>query len=104
MAKCKKFVRKIVDSWHFSLIMTGFTIYALFFDDLRLSLLNKNVDDGFYAFTSFALFMFTIEIIFTSLVVDNYFRSFFFWVDMVATLSLLADIGWITDQFIRYAF
>jgi 2-keto-3-deoxy-L-rhamnonate aldolase RhmA len=29
------------------------------------------------------------------LVVDGYFFKFFFWIDFVSTVTIIADIGWI---------
>jgi len=28
---------------------------------------------------------------------DDYFNGFFFWLDFASTLSLLLDIGWVTE-------
>ena len=41
--------------------------------------------------------MFLLELFLTSLSKDEYFLSFFFWLDLVSTLSILLDIGWISD-------
>jgi len=45
---------------------------------------------------SFALF--TIEILINSVVAEDFKYSFFFWLDIIATLSLIADINWILDR------
>ena len=44
---------------------------------------------------SFALF--TLEIILNSVVDDDFKYSFFFWLDIIATLSLIPDIDWISS-------
>ena len=44
------------------------------------------------------MLFFTLEIVLSSIAIDNYFLSFFFWLDVVGTLSLVGDIGWIVDN------
>jgi hypothetical protein len=38
------------------------------------------------------MFLFSIEILINSMVVDGFKYSFFFWLDLIATLSLIPDI------------
>lgn len=78
--------------------MTILTIYALFGDDVRL-FFSKDIDDFFYGVTSACLFFFTLEII-LSIMKKGYFCSFYFWLDTMATLSLISDIGWIWDPIV----
>lgn len=75
--------------------MTIITIYALFFDDIRVLLFPQDADPVFYAITLFGLICFTIEIILASYAKEDYLLSFFFWLDIVSTLSMVPDIGWI---------
>lgn len=42
--------------------------------------------------TSIALLLFTIEIIVQSIGKDGYANTFFFWLDLVSTVSLITDI------------
>ena len=80
--------------------MTIITIFALFGDDLRLVAFEKGADNTFYFITSISLGFFALEIIFSSLVKKEYFLGFYFWLDVVATVSLIFDIGWIWDTII----
>lgn len=41
--------------------------------------------------------MFSTEILINSCVVDDFKYSFFFWLDIIATLSLIPDIAWIVQ-------
>jgi hypothetical protein len=78
--------------------MTIITFYALFFDDIRLVAFTKSDDDYFFAVTTSCLFFFSFEIVLASYSKkDEYWLSFFFWLDVVSTLSLIPDIGWIMD-------
>ena len=38
-----------------------------------------------------------VELILSSIGKDDYFNSFFFWLDLISTLSLVTDIGPIMD-------
>jgi hypothetical protein len=75
--------------------MTLITIYALFADDLRLLSVDPKYDDIFYASGLFGLIVFTIEIILASYAKEEYLNSFFFWLDIISTVSMVTDIGWI---------
>ena len=75
--------------------MTTITLYALFFDDIRILCLPIYADSIVYSFTTFVLVCFSVEIILHSFADRNYINSFFFWLDVISTLSLIFDIGWI---------
>lgn len=80
--------------------MTLFTVYALFGDDIRLLAASKTHDDGFYAMACVCFILFTLEILLASLAKKDYFFGFYFWLDIISTLSLIPDIGWIWDPII----
>ena len=63
--------------------MTLVTIYALFFDDLRLLISPKTDDDYYYGVTLATMILFFLEIIGNTFVNPKYFNSFFFWLDLV---------------------
>jgi len=77
--------------------MSLVTLYALFADDIRLWAFNKSSDPYFFSFMICALILFAIEIIINSIVVDDYKYSFFFWLDIIATISLIPDIDWLIN-------
>jgi len=72
--------------------MTIVTLYALLGDDLRLLLFPIGADPTFLGLTIFAMFLFTAELILSSIGYLGYFKSFFFWLDLISTISLLSDI------------
>ena len=41
--------------------------------------------------------LFAVEILLNTIVIDNFKYSFFFWLDIIATLSLISDIPWLLD-------
>ena len=81
-------------------IMSTITIYTLFFDDIRSISLSVYDDDICYGITCFCMAAFIIEIFLASISKENYFMTFFFWLDVISTLSMIPDIGWIWDAMI----
>lgn len=90
-------VREVVEGSYITIIMSMTTLYALFGDDLRLWLTDKSADPYFYAGLSLSFLFFTLEIFINSCVVNDFKFSFFWWLDIIATLSLIPDIGWIVE-------
>jgi len=78
--------------------MTTITVYSLFFDDIRAAAVNLEYDSVFYVITIICMACFMIEIFFASLSKEVYFLTFFFWLDLISTLSMIGDIGWITSS------
>ena len=80
------------------------TVYALIGDDIRIIVVTKNHeiwDQVFWILNIFALICFAGELILASIVNKNgYFLGFFFWLDLISTLSILMDIGYLTN-FVR---
>ena len=77
--------------------MTVITIYALLADDIRLLVFPKAADDYFLYLTSLSMILFLFEIILASIGKKDYFNSFFFWLDLLSTLSLVTDIPFLMD-------
>jgi hypothetical protein len=80
--------------------MTLVTIYALFFDDIRILFFPKATDDVFFGITLIGMICFAIEIILASFAKEDYILSFFFYLDIVSTLSMIPDCGWIWNAII----
>lgn len=95
-------VREIIEGKVITTLMTLVTLFALFGDDFRLWFFGSWVDPYQYSILILCFFLFAIEILLNSCVVDDFKYSFFFWLDIIATLSLVIDIAWIVD-WIEYA-
>ena len=88
-------MRAIIDS-HWTVIgMTLLTVYALFFDDIRIIAFSKVYDDVFYGFTLLAILIYLVEILAISYAKPKYVGSFFFYLDIVSMITLIPDCGWI---------
>jgi len=59
--------------------------------------IDKYYDKLYYGLSFACLIIFGAEMIMNSIVVEGYFLQFFFWIDFVSTITIIADIGWIMD-------
>jgi len=44
--------------------------------------------------------LFTCEVLACAVVIDNYKYSFFFYLDIVATVSIVSDVPWLMNLFV----
>ena len=95
--KTKKVLYCILENKFYTAFMTIVTIYALFGDDFRLLIFRKGADAYFYGLSTASLLFFSIEILIASISKAGYFIGFYFWPDLVSTVSLITDIGWVMD-------
>lgn len=80
-----------------TIVMTIITVFALFGQDIIMWTTTKKVDPYFYSGLVVSLFLFSLELLVQSCVVDDFKYGFFFWLDFIATVSLIPDITWILD-------
>ena len=73
------------------------TVWALFSDDIRILATNAYHDDVFNVLILICFAVFVLEIIFSSLGINEYFLGFYFWLDFISTLTILLDVGWIQE-------
>lgn len=86
-----------MDHWFTTAFMTVITLYALFGDDIRAWAFTKSADEAFYILTIISMILFFIELIIASICKEDYFLGFYFWLDLISTVSLIFDIGWFWD-------
>ena len=91
---------KFLGGWTFQGLMTIITIYSLFGDDVRQIVFTAKSDSIFYILSSISLAAFSVEIILQSILREDYWLGFYFWLDVISTVSLLTDIGWIMDAIV----
>mmetsp|Transcript_40550 Transcript_40550/g.61808 ORF Transcript_40550/g.61808 Transcript_40550/m.61808 type:complete len:92 (+) Transcript_40550:114-389(+) len=78
--------------------MTTITVFALFGDDLKLLLTPKSADSTFDLLTLISMIAFILEIIISCLAKTEYWNSFYFYLDVISTISLLFDISWFWES------
>lgn len=85
-------------------MMAIVTVYSLFADDIQylaftksagkiISLFLKNIDNVFNSLNIAAFSLFVLELIISSISKEEYFMSFYFWLDLVSTASMITDIS-----------
>lgn len=95
--KATEIMKKIIDSYFYIIFMMFITIYVLFISDLNTAFMATDSDVAI-SYTQLACFiLFLIEIVLNVFVEKDYFLSFFFWLDVISTLSLLLDIDFIMN-------
>lgn len=99
--KAKLGIRKFLDHYVTVVFMTLLTFYALFFDDIRILAFHKSHDDFFYGITAAGVIIFFIEILLSSYAKPEYMFHFFFYLDIISTLSMIPDCGWIWELIIE---
>ena len=93
------------DTWNrfesakFTQLFVGLiTVLALFADDIRVLIIPKEADFAWSILTLIVMVVFGIEWAGNSMFQRNYFLSLFFFLDLLATLSLIPDIHWMGDE------
>jgi hypothetical protein len=66
---------------------------------LRLWITTKETDSVFFSLMLACFFLFTAEIMINSVVIDDFKYSFFFYLDIIATLSIVFDIPYLLYPF-----
>ena len=90
-------MRDFLDHYAVVLYMTTITVYALFFEDIRVIFFPKSSDDVFYGITLISMICFGIELTIGAIALEDYYLGFFFWLDLVSTVSMIPDCGWLWD-------
>lgn len=93
-------VYKKLESKSITILMTIVTIYSLFGDDIRIAFTSKNSDNAFFSLATVCCFLFVLEIIMMFYAKKPYRWSFYFWLDVLATISLIPDIGWLWESIV----
>ena len=75
--------------------MTVITVYSVFFDDIRQLTIPPDNDNICFGVTTACMILFFVEIVLASISIEDYFLSFFFWLDIISTLSMVPDIGFL---------
>ena len=90
-------VGAFMDSLPVTVLSILLTLVILFLDDFRTFLAPKSADPVFYHFTLAIFVLFSVELLVCSVSKDNYFLQFFFFLDLLATFSLVPDIPYMWD-------
>jgi len=91
----------MLDDYKIVIFMTLIVIYALFLDDIRILAVDQKFDDVFNGITLVGMILFAIEIILTCYAKPEYIGSFFFYLDIVSTITMIPDCEWIWSRIVQ---
>jgi len=87
--------------------MMAVTIFVLFGDDVRILFFPPSADAGFAFFISLSFILFALEMVLHCWAKSDYSKglfkvkgyafSFFFWLDLLAVLSMVPDVPWLAS-------
>ncbi|CAK4615767.1 hypothetical protein LEN26_002915 [Aphanomyces euteiches] len=89
-----------LDGKRMTLAFGVLTIFALFADDIRTAAFTKAADSVFYVLLLLVFVAYTVELCCNVYARRGYFGrgfNFNFWMDIISTLSILSDVGWVVD-------
>lgn len=72
-------------------------LYSLFSDDIRTAATDGSADMAFDVVHLVLIFIFTLEIVLNWICNQEYRWSFFFFLDLISSLSLFLDVNMITQ-------
>lgn len=89
--------RYIVDNKYVVFVSVVLTFYALLGDDIRLLTTDAGADETFNALTIFCITFFSVEVMLSCFGKIDYFLSFFFFLDTIATVTLVMDLSMVNE-------
>ncbi|KAL7552266.1 hypothetical protein ACHAWF_015498 [Thalassiosira exigua] len=109
--RVRKKVRWFIDNGQVKIsyddFMMAVTIFVLFGDDVRILCFPPSADEGFSFFVNLSFILFVLEMLLHCWAKSDYSRgifkvkgyafSFFFWLDMLAVLSMVPDVSWLAS-------
>lgn len=84
---------RLIDSTAFQLMLLVITFYSLFFDDYQQLLCGKQLDTYFDVFSIVIMSIFVIELLISSFFIRGYANSYFFYFNLISTLSIIIDLN-----------
>ncbi len=90
-----------LDSTPVIVIISIATVFVLLGDDIRILSMPATVDFGFDITKTLCFTLFLLEIIFSCIAKKDYIWSFFFWLDLISTLSLIQEIGFMINPLVH---
>lgn len=87
------------------IVSTSIMIYTLFSDDLRYLLFPASADEAFSILTLICMSYYLFEIVAFSIFEVNlclfqkdYFLKYYFWLDLLSTLTMAFDLMWVSQH------
>lgn len=90
--------RIVVESTMVTALTTILTIYTLIGDDVKSITTQHPADEYFNFVTLFCMLVFSIEIVLSCFGKDDYFLGFFFFLDIISTVTMFTDLTWVQEK------
>jgi hypothetical protein len=109
LSKCKKCFSKfynsvrvkvlyITESYIFTILIFLCSIFSMFGKDIQLLVLSPKVDETFTEINNYLFVIFALEFILATMFEENYFGTFFFFLDFLSVISLVPDTDFIWSK------
>jgi len=94
--ECQKQIKKLLQNIYCQIFITILALFSLFSDDIRQAATDASADPIFDGIHITLMVIFTIELVLSWISIEEYRFSFFFFLDLISTLSLVLDISMVT--------
>lgn len=91
----EKKISRVINSNYFVMLMMVITLIVLFIPDISNSFFSASIDQPVDVFQTICFIVFLLEILANVIVFPEYLFSFFFWLDLFSTLSLILDVDYL---------
>jgi hypothetical protein len=93
------------ESSQFQLISAGLVLVSLFLPDSKILANSPDSTNGAYnSVLTFIFAAFSCELVLACLCTDGYPNGFFFWMDVLGTLSMLLDLNWALKSYVSKSY
>jgi hypothetical protein len=99
----RRWVKKMSQNGYVYGFFAVITLWVLVADDLRLACMPPSADLAIGTLSMACMFAFVFEIIMYSIGTKAYLGSFFFWLDVLATISMILDIPRVNEVILQSA-
>ena len=96
-SQCKKNIKKLLQNIVFQVFITLIALFSLFSDDIRMAAFDASADLTFDIIHMILILIFFVEIILNWIALEEYRFSFYFFLDVISSLSILLDISMLTE-------
>lgn len=97
-------MHRFIDHPKIQLILLVVTLYSLFADDYRVLSSKKQVDRIYDVFCIICLVVFAFEIVVAAIWKPMYMSSYYFYLDIISTASLILDFSPVSDAIIVFGY
>lgn len=95
-------MHKFIDNPKIQLVLLIVTLYSLFADDYRILASGKQVDVIYDVFVIICLVTFSVEILIAAIWKPLYVKSYYFYLDIISTASLILDFSPVSNAIIIF--